>query len=92
MSKTEIARVEEISEKNIRKSISRALHNTEVFLKKNFKWGSIIPQKCHGYWKKNFFRQCTLTTEYTVEIDGVEVELSQYHKIVTPEDIILPAQ
>lgn len=36
MSKTEIARVEGVSEKNIRKSISQALHNMEVFLKENF--------------------------------------------------------
>ena len=36
MSKAEIARAEGVSEKNIRKSISQALHNMEVFLKENF--------------------------------------------------------
>lgn len=36
MSKTEIARAEGVSEKNIRKSISQALHNMESFLKKFF--------------------------------------------------------
>lgn len=36
MSKTEIARTEGVSEKNIRKSISKALQNMEVFLKENF--------------------------------------------------------
>lgn len=37
MSKTEIAQAEGVSEKNIRKSISQALHNMEAFLKKTSK-------------------------------------------------------
>ena len=36
MSKSKIALAEEVSEKNIRKSISQALRNMEVFLKKYF--------------------------------------------------------
>ncbi len=36
MSKAEIARAVNVSEKNIRKSISQALKNMEVFLRENF--------------------------------------------------------
>ncbi len=36
MSKAEIARAEGVSEKNIRKSISQALKNMEIFMRENF--------------------------------------------------------